>query len=451
MTRLLQGLPFRFRLALALIGAVLPFATVLLFANLWVYRPMQDDVQLTSSQIQDRFEEVSRLQLLLSRSAMPPNDYLLHGAKDERIRFELLAGQIETLFKGLLNDQGFGRPEQEKRLTDMLRRWAVARQMGLALLSWPDETRHSDAAAAMERFDREVDLLTEEAESLLAHVRVELDEARNKALRRRHDLNRFVALAVAMAGILTLILVTLLARTGVSSGRLRKPPMPELPAAPPRPATESVLGESVLEFAFEPAPPAADETFEFAGDDGAREDGAGSDVAGKQEPAVDPLTRLWSRGSLQRQLVIETERAMVLETPSSVALIEIDGFGEMEERYGDALLDSLVLSLSERVRHVIRSTDFPSRSNKGEFAVLMPATDINQAVEIAERLRHQVADTPVSIGRRTASVTISVGVAGDSSRRAGQVGASTLLGRADQALHRARRAGGNRVERSGAT
>jgi len=440
MTRLPQGLPFRFRLTFALIGAVLPFATVLLFANLWVYRPMQDDIQLTSSQIQDRFEEVSRLQLMLSRSAMPPNDYLLHGAKDERIRFELISGQIETLFKGLLNDQGFGRPEQEKRLTDMLRRWAVARQMGLALLSWPDETRHSDAAAAMERFDRELDLLTEEAEALLAHVRVELDEARNKALRRRHDLNRFVALALAMAGILTLILVTLLARTGASAGRVRKPPMPELPAAPPRPAAEPQLVDLVPEFAFEPALPAVADTVEAAGDA----------AAGKQEPAVDPLTRLWSRGSLQRQLVIETERAMVLETPSSVALIEIDGFGEMEERYGESLLDSLVLSLSERVRHVIRSTDFPSRSNKGEFAVLMPATDINQAVEIAERLRHQVADTPVSIGRRTASVTVSIGVAGDSSRRAGQVGASTLLGRADQALHRARRAGGNRVERSGA-
>jgi len=442
MTRLPNGLPFRFRLALALVGAVLPFVTVLVFANIWVYRPMQDDVQLSSSEIQDRFEEVSRLQLLLSRSAMPPNDYLLHGAEDERIRFELISGQIETLFKSLLNDDGFGRPDQEKRLTDMLRRWAVARQMGLALLSWPDETRHSDAAAAMERFDREVDQLTEDAEALLAHVRLALDEARTGALRRRHDLNRFVALAVSMAGILTLVLVTLLSRAGTARP-MRTPPTPELPAAPPRPALEPPLAE----LAFEPSPAPI---VEFAPEVVPSEAEKVSNEAGKQEPAVDPLTRLWSRGSLQRQLAIETERAMVLETPSSVALIEIDGFDQLEERYGESLLDSLVLSVSERVRHVIRSTDFPCRSNKGEFAVLMPATDLNQAVEISERLRHQVADTPVSIGRRTASVTISIGVAGDSQRRAGQVGASTLLGRADQALHRARRAGGNRVERSGA-
>ena len=176
-------------------------------------------------------------------------------------------------------------------------------------------------------------------------------------------------------------------------------------------------------------------------------------VAGTARPAehaVDPLTRLWSRGSLQRQLAIETERAMVLETPSSLAIVEIDGFDQLTEQYGEHLLSALVLAVADRVRHVSRSTDFPARTSTGEFAVLMPATDVHQATEIAQRLRAQIADTPVSIGRRTASVTVSIGVAGDSLGRAGQVGASTLLGRADQAVHRARRAGGNRVERSGA-
>ena len=141
---------------------------------------------------------------------------------------------------------------------------------------------------------------------------------------------------------------------------------------------------------------------------------------------------------------------MVLETPSSLAIVEIDGFDQLAEQYGEHLLSSLVLSVADRVRHVSRSTDFPARTSTGEFAVLMPATDVKQATEIAERLRSQVGDTPVAIGRRTASVTVSIGVAGDALGRAGQVGASTLLGRADQAVHRARRAGGNRVERSGA-
>lgn len=416
---------------LALACAALPFVTVLVFANLWVYRPMEDDLQVISDEVQARFEEVTRLQLLLARSAMPPNDFLIHGADDERIRFEIMAGRIESLFSNLLRHADLAHPDEEKRLTDMLRRWAVARKMGDSLLDWPAETRLTEGAVVMERFDREVDQLTEDAESLLAHVRVELDEARNLSISRRHDLNRFVALATAMAGTLTLVLMALLARSPAVPGRPRKVGA-EVPGLPPAPEGAAPPQSSKA------AAPVADN---------------GDDVRPAEngnEPAVDPLTRLWSRGSLQRQLVIETERAMVLETPSSIAIVEIDGFDQMAERYGEDALNSLILAVSERVRHVVRSTDFPARSNAGEFAVLMPATALRQAVEIAERLRQQVADVPVSIGRRTASITVSIGVAGDGQGRAGQVGASTLLGRADQALHRARRAGGNRVERSGA-
>ena len=432
MTGLLQGLPRRVRLALAVIGAVVPFVAVLVFANLWVYRPLQRDIEVIADDIQSRFEDVSRLQLMLARSAMPPNDFLIHGGTDERIRFELIAGQIERLFGELLRNTDFGHPNEEQRLSEMVRRWAVARQMGTVLLDWPSETRLTDGAAAMERFDREVDQLTEEAESLLAHVRLELEGARDSALERRHDLNRFVALATAMAGILTLLLVTLLTRGS-------RPPT--ISARP------SVVDAQTLPEA--PGAALAPDPLPMADLAPARELAGGTGVD-KAEQAVDPLTRLWSRGSLQRQLAIETERAMVLETPSSLAIVEIDGFDQLAEQYGEHLLSALVLSVADRVRHVSRSTDFPARTSTGEFAVLMPATDVKQATEIAERLRAQIGDTPVAIGRRTASVTVSIGVAGDALGRAGQVGASTLLGRADQAVHRARRAGGNRVERSGA-
>ena len=431
MTGLLRGLSRRVRLALAIVAAVLPFVAVLVFANLWVYRPLQQDIEVIADDIQSRFEDVSRLQLLLSRSAMPPNDFLIHGGNDERIRFELIAGQVESLFGQLIRNADFGHPNEKQRLSEMTQRWAVARQMGTVLLGWPVESRLTDGAAAMERFDREVDQLTEEAESLLAHVRLELEAARDDALRRRHDLNRFVALATAMAGILTLLLVTLLTRDSRSAPVSSRSGAAEAPVLPEAPAID--------------APVATSHEADLAP---ARDLVAGT--ARPAEHAVDPLTRLWSRGSLQRQLAIETERAMVLETPSSLAIVEIDGFDQLTEQYGEHLLSALVLAVADRVRHVSRSTDFPARTSTGEFAVLMPATDVHQATEIDQRLRAQIADTPVSIGRRTASVTVSIGVAGDSLGRAGQVGASTLLGRADQAVHRARRAGGNRVERSGA-
>ncbi|MCB1956208.1 MAG: GGDEF domain-containing protein [Rhodocyclaceae bacterium] len=432
MMRILQRLSSRVRLSLALAAAALPFVTVLVFANLWVYGPMKVDLQVISDEVQARFEEVGRLQLLLAQCAMPPNDFLIHGASDERIRFELMAGRIESIFGNLLRTVSATHEAEQKRLGDMVRRWAVARKMGDSLLTWPAESRLTSGAEFMERFDRELDQLTEDAEALLAHVRVELEDARDLSIRRRHDLNRFVGLATAMAGILTLLLMTLLGRAVSEPVAARSTAVPP-PILPPSPvlATEP----AVPDFSDEPPPASVEAVAPMAGSG--------------QEPAVDPLTRLWSRGSLQRQLAIETERAMVLETPSSIAIIEIDGFDQLAERYGEESLSSVVLTVSERLRHIIRSTDFPSRSNAGEFAVLMPATDIRQAVALSERLCQEVAEVPVSIGRRTASITVSIGVAGDSVGRAGQVGASTLLGRADQAMHRARRAGGNRVERSG--
>ncbi len=434
MIRIFQRLSSRVRLSLALSAAALPFVTVLVFANVWVYGPMKDDLQVISDEIQARFEEVGSLQLLLAQSAMPPNDFLIHGASDERIRFELMAGRIESLFGDLMRSTSLSHGEEQRRLSDMVRRWAVARKMGDSLLTWPPATRLTEGAVVMERFDRELDQLTEDAEALLAHVRVELEEARDASIKRRHDLNRFVALATAMAGILTLVLMALLGR-GVGEPGTARSGMGRPPTLPPSPEPEVALASVFAPAKDDPAPDAVPRALE-------------PEAGG--EPAVDPLTRLWSRGSLQRQLAIETERAMVLETPSSIAIIEIDGFDQLAERYGEDALAPVVLAVSERLRHIVRSTDFPARSNTGEFALLMPATDLRQAVDLADRLRQEVADVPVSIGRRTASITVSVGVAGDSVGRAGQVGASTLLGRADQAMHRARRAGGNRVERSGA-
>lgn len=421
MIALLQGLPLRVRVIVALAAAVVPFATVLVFANLWVYQPMQDDVQLLSDEIQGRFEEVASLQLLLVRSAMPPNDYLVHGREDERIRFEILAGRVETTLKSLQRAGDDRHPRERARLADMAERWGAVRSIGDTLLHWPSGRPLAEAADAMEDFDRRIEALAEDAESLLAHVRLELEEARTRAIRRRHDLNRFVALSTVVAGILTVLLVAYLGRV------LMNPLGPR----PPITRRETAASNGRRESADAPGVP---------------EEVSPSDPA----PAIDAVTRMWSRPSLHHQLAIETERAMVLETPSSLMLLSIDQFSEISAHADPQAVDRVLMFVAERIRHVIRQTDFPARSGEAEFAVLMPATELARAAEIAARICAHIAERPVTVGGISSAVTVSVGVAGDVSARAGHAGASTLLGRADQALHRAHRLGGNRVELSGA-
>lgn len=417
----MQGLSLRLRLVFALAAAVLPFAIVLVFANLWVYRPLQDDVQQLSDQMQRRFEDVANLQLLLARSAMPPNDYLIHGGQDERVRFELLAGRIESALKNLRQSVDPDHPSEVARVAEMLERWASAHAMGVALLQWDRARPVAEAARDMEAFDRRIDDLTEEAEALLAHVRVELEEARTRAVRRRHDLNRFVALSTVVAGILTVFLVAYLGRV-ITGPAARRPG-----ARRGKPVKEAGRGDA----------------------NGDAEPGERASPYAGGLQAIDPATRMWSRGSLQEQLATETERAMVLDTPSSLMLIQVDQFGDILEQLGAPAADAMLATVAERIRHVVRQTDFPARSGEAEFAVLMPATDLALAVEIAQRICAHVAETSLTAANRAIAITVSVGVAGDAVARSGHAGASTLLGRADQAVHRARRAGGNRVASSG--
>ena len=157
---------------------------------------------------------------------------------------------------------------------------------------------------------------------------------------------------------------------------------------------------------------------------------------------TDPLTEAYNREFLQQRLPPAVEHAERRGDPLAVAMIDIDHFKEVNDRFGHAIGDRVLAEVAGRLRAAIRGSDLLVRYGGEEFLVLLPGSDAIQAAEIAERMRLKMESDPIQSERASVPVRISVGVAehrrGDS--------AAQLVRRADTALYAAKGRGRNRVE-----
>ncbi|MBU2549943.1 MAG: diguanylate cyclase [Proteobacteria bacterium] len=128
--------------------------------------------------------------------------------------------------------------------------------------------------------------------------------------------------------------------------------------------------------------------------------------------------------------------------PFSILMLDIDHFKEINDQYGHAAGDDVLRALSGLSRGLLRTSDAFGRLGGEEFAVLLPETRGDRALEAAERLRSGIADMKVRADGHEVSVTVSVGVAWS---LAGDPDMVSVLKKADQALYQAKRAGRNRV------
>ena len=159
----------------------------------------------------------------------------------------------------------------------------------------------------------------------------------------------------------------------------------------------------------------------------------------------DELTGLLNRRELDRVLNQEAERATRFGQPLGLLMADIDHFKSVNDRYGHPAGDAVLREVGRRLRADLRSVDFPGRFGGEEFAVVVVQADGESSAALAERIRVAVMATPVPIGDRELSLTISIGVAALPPN--GGTGPE-LLAAADQALYAAKRGGRNRVERA---
>jgi len=162
---------------------------------------------------------------------------------------------------------------------------------------------------------------------------------------------------------------------------------------------------------------------------------------------IDGKTGLLNSSTWENEAAAEITRAIRMDTPLSVALIDLDHFKQVNDAHGHLAGDVVLRAVTAAIRGHLRSYDLAGRFGGEEFVVLLPNAAQTDALRVAERLRVHVAglSTPVtSEGADGAcvTVTISIGVAAlDSTRHE----LTNLIAAADSALYRAKQEGRNRT------
>lgn len=160
---------------------------------------------------------------------------------------------------------------------------------------------------------------------------------------------------------------------------------------------------------------------------------------------ADALTGLARREAFLDRLHDEHERAKRYHAVFGLLMLDIDGFRPINERHGRAAGDRYLRVVASAIAERLRAADLACRYGGDEIAILLPETSLAGAAAIAERLRDAIRHLVVAVEGTSVRATVSIGVAAYPDHDAG--GVSGLVLRADQALHRAKREGRDRVVR----
>ena len=159
--------------------------------------------------------------------------------------------------------------------------------------------------------------------------------------------------------------------------------------------------------------------------------------------SVDPLTGVSSRGAILDRLRIEVAEARRYQHPVAVVLLDVDHFGEINGAHGIAGGDAVLREVALRIRLRVRAADAIGRSGSDGLLAVLPHTEEGGAATFAEVLRRRIGQRPVSVGTTEVAATLSVGVA--VIRPGEDLDFDGLMVRAEEALRKARDAGGDRI------
>jgi diguanylate cyclase (GGDEF)-like protein/putative nucleotidyltransferase with HDIG domain len=169
----------------------------------------------------------------------------------------------------------------------------------------------------------------------------------------------------------------------------------------------------------------------------------------QEEARVDPKTGLFNARHFGDALAAELRRAERFGHPLSLIMADLDLLREVNNEYGHLAGDVVLKGVADIFHSQLRDYDVPARFGGEEFAILLPETSREQALEIGERIRSAVgaARFDVSTSAQPIAVTISVGVANCPDDG---TDANSLIHQADLAVYRAKLQGRNRVLAAGA-
>ena len=162
------------------------------------------------------------------------------------------------------------------------------------------------------------------------------------------------------------------------------------------------------------------------------------------EVRVDPKTGLYNARYFGGVFAEALERARRRRRPLALMMVDLDLLREINNTYGHLAGDRVIRAVAEVFRAHLRIEDVPARFGGEEYSVLLPDTPLDQALEIAERIRREVAAWPIHVETAAEPIraTVSIGVACFPTDGTTQ---TELIHQADLAVYRAKLQGRNRV------
>ncbi len=164
----------------------------------------------------------------------------------------------------------------------------------------------------------------------------------------------------------------------------------------------------------------------------------------KQLSITDDLTETYNYRYFMESLELELRRAERYEYPISLMMLDIDHFKIYNDTHGHMAGDKVLREVASLIKVTVRHTDILARYGGEEFAVILIKTSLDEACQVAERVRKAVEDLTIDHEdtQPEGQLTVSVGV----STLCSQVSSmKELIKTADDALYEAKRAGRNRV------
>ncbi|MGE4318453.1 MAG: diguanylate cyclase [Deferribacterales bacterium] len=161
----------------------------------------------------------------------------------------------------------------------------------------------------------------------------------------------------------------------------------------------------------------------------------------EQLALTDSLTGLANRRNIMNQMAIEVSRCGRNGSNFSLIMGDIDFFKKINDSYGHDTGDHVLKVLALIMQENLRQQDIISRWGGEEFLIMLPYTDLNKAVAVAEKLREAVKNTPLSYAGEKFSVTMTFGV----SQFDKNLGLEKAIKKADDALYLGKHTGRDKV------
>jgi diguanylate cyclase (GGDEF)-like protein len=158
---------------------------------------------------------------------------------------------------------------------------------------------------------------------------------------------------------------------------------------------------------------------------------------------TDSTTGLFNLRHFRSVLSQETQKARRFGYPIAVMMADLDYFKSFNDRYGHPTGNVALVTVARALTRSLRKTDTLARYGGEEFAAVLPGCDRDSLIQVAEKIRHTVARTPIRVSSDDPSAFLTISIGG-AWQTAGECEAAALLANADHALYQAKAMGRNR-------